>query len=188
MYECALILAGGKSSRMGKDKALLPFGGALTMTHYLHKKLEPLFSHIYVSAKEDKFDGAFALLYDRYEETSPLVAIVSALESLPYERIFIVSVDTPGIDRDIVDRLYKAHRNDDDAVIAATGETTHPLCAVYTPRLLPAAKAALQKGDHTLHRLLQTCRIRTVAFDPDDARFANLNRPEEYEAACKRFM
>jgi len=187
MYEYGIILAGGKSSRMGRDKALLPFGGAPSMTHYLYASLAPLFQHLFVAAKEDKFDGDFPIILDKKPLPSPLVALVSAFDTLPAERLFVVSVDTPFVDASVVRTLYDAANKDTDAVIAATGARRHPLCGVYARSCLPEAHNALAENRHKLHDLLTKLQTRTVPFAADDPRFANLNRPEEYEAALARF-
>ena len=91
-----VILAGGKSSRMGQDKSLLPFRGFPTLTHYQVARLAPLFSALHVSTKTDKFDGAFSLIQDNTQETfSPMVALASLLEHFSDTYVFCLSVDTP---------------------------------------------------------------------------------------------
>ena len=190
VYECGVILAGGKSTRMGKDKALLPFGDAPTLTHYLYERLSPLFSHLYVSAKRDKFGGAFPMIYDRDATTySPLNALVTILETLPFERIFIVSVDTPLIDRSIIDRLYEHDASDYEALVASLQGKRQPLCAVYQRTALPKMREQLQADRHTLRALLDRLVVCDVHFDDHDIdRFANLNRPEEYDRALMRLL
>jgi len=182
-YECGVILAGGKSRRMGRDKALLPFGDAPTLTHYLYERLSPLFSHLYVSAKSDKFGGAFPMIYDRDATTfSPLNALTTILETLPFERIFIVSVDTPLIDRSIINRLYEHDTPDYQALVASIQDKRQPLCALYKRTALPKMRDQLQSNHHTLRALLDRLRVCDVTFDASYAeRFINLNRPEEYD-------
>jgi len=67
----AVIFAGGKSSRMGSDKALLPFGGYGSLSEFQYHKLSRTFKKVYLSAKEDKFDFAMEDIHDRYEESTP---------------------------------------------------------------------------------------------------------------------
>ncbi|MCF6173461.1 MAG: NTP transferase domain-containing protein [Campylobacteraceae bacterium] len=63
---CAVVLAGGKSSRMGRDKALLQFGWYDTLVEYQYRKLEAIFDKVYISSKEDKFDFDVDIIYDKY--------------------------------------------------------------------------------------------------------------------------
>jgi molybdopterin-guanine dinucleotide biosynthesis protein A len=182
MDRYGVIVAGGKSSRMGKDKALLPLGDAPSMTHYLHSRLAPYFTKLYVSAKEDKFGGDFPLVIDRYAVASPLVALVSVFETLPHETIFFVSVDTPLINRDIVEKLYDAYEEGLDAVVADIEGKMQPLCALYSRSVLPTAKKLIEADRHTMRAFAKSLNIRRVSFEGDEAeRFVNLNRPDEYE-------
>jgi molybdopterin-guanine dinucleotide biosynthesis protein A len=187
MDRYGVIVAGGKSSRMGKDKALLPFGDAPTMTHYLYFNLAPFFTKLYVSAKEDKFGGDFPLVLDKYEIASPLVALVSIFKTLPHELIFFVSVDTPLIDTAIVEKLYEAYEEGLDAVVATVEGKSQPLCALYNRSVLPAAETLLQADRHTMRAFLKTLDIAYVPFEAKEARrFVNLNEPETYRTVHER--
>jgi len=68
----AVIFAGGKSSRMGKDKASLPFGSYDTLAEYQYQRLKKIFSDIYIGSKTDKFDFNAPLILDRYSVSSPM--------------------------------------------------------------------------------------------------------------------
>jgi len=68
----AIIFAGGKSSRMGRDKALLPFGGYQSLAQYQYNKLKTIFKDVYISTKKNKFDFEANLIYDTYQINSPL--------------------------------------------------------------------------------------------------------------------
>ena len=78
----AVIFAGGKSSRMGEDKALLPFANYPTLTEFQQDKLSTLFDEVYISAKENKFDFDCKVIQDNDKENSPLVGLISVFESL----------------------------------------------------------------------------------------------------------
>jgi len=181
----AVIFAGGKSSRMGKDKALLPFGGASSLSAFQYQRLGRWFPKVYIATKERKFDFDAPLIFDAYEGASPLVALVSAFEALPQEEmLFVLSVDAPFITKEIIASLIEKMQKNPryDVVAAATQEGVEPLCAIYRRTILPHAKEALAKDRHRMTALLASVSSETVAFE-NEKLFLNLNRPHEYKAA-----
>ncbi len=182
-----VIFAGGKSSRMGRDKSLLPFGKYPTLTQYQYERLKKLFAHVYISAKElGKFDFSADVIPDiatngTYAPTAGFAAI---LEQLKDERVFVLSVDTPFVDADIIARLLEADHTDLDAVIARTPTGSHPMCGIYHKSLLPSFQKMLKDDNHRLGMLLKNSRTTFIEFS-DEAKFSNLNHPHEYEAALK---
>jgi len=178
-----VIFAGGKSSRMGQDKALLPFGGLNSLSEYQHKRLSKLFKKVYLSAKENKFDFDANVIEDKYKDSSPLVGIVSIFETLKVDKVFILSVDAPFVNQEVIDTLMKAN-NRFDAVIAKSKSGLQPLCGVYKRSVLPVAQVHLKEGNHRLNNLLKKVETQFVPFK-DDALFLNLNHPNEYEEAVK---
>ena len=182
----AVIFAGGKSSRMGKDKALLPFANYPTLTEFQQDKLSTLFDEVYVSAKENKFDFDCRVIQDNYKENSPLVGLISIFESLKAEEIFILSVDAPFVSKETIEKLLEHNARRFDVIVAQSPNGVQPLCGLYKRSILPLAYAQLEKENHRLGDLLRLAHTLFVAFD-EDAPFTNLNRPEEYQQALKRF-
>jgi len=180
----ALLLAGGKSSRMGEDKALLPFGGYGSLAEYQYRRLEGFFDQVYIATKEEKFDFNPRLIMDRYPQSSPLVALVSAFELLSVEELFVVSVDAPFVDRVLIHRLYGEAQEGDDVIVARSLHGREPLCGIYRSSILPVAKEHLLRGDHRLGHLLDAVACREV-FCEDSKKFWNLNYPEEYAKAYR---
>lgn len=180
-----VIFAGGKSSRMGRNKALLPFGDAPTLAEFQFNRLSPLFESAYLSVKSpDLFPQHFPMIADEPTEKSyaPTAGFVAAFRTLTAERLFVLSVDTPFVGPGIVSRLLEADTPHVDAVIARTGSGIHPLCGIYHRRLLPRFEAMAASGEHKLGKLLHNSNTVFVDFD-NESDFANLNYPEEYEAA-----
>ncbi len=182
----AVIFSGGKSSRMGKDKALLPFASYPTLSEFQYNKLSSLFDKVYISAKANKFDFDTPVIMDRYEESSPLVGMVSVFETLAAEELFILSVDAPFVNEEVIEELL-SHEKGFDAVIAKTISGIQPLCGVYRRSILPLAQKQLKEGNHRLNDLLQEADTQFVSFE-DDTPFINLNYPHEYESAVKSLI
>ena len=184
-YSTAVILAGGKSSRMQRDKALLPFGEANSLAEFQYRRLSKIFSKVYISSKENKFDFDVQVVEDRYESSSPLVALVSIFESLEeVEEVFLLSVDAPFVSESVINKLYMNNRSV-DVVVAQSTNGLEPLCAIYHRRCLVEAKRALEANNHRLQTLFETLNVKKVKIE-DESIFMNLNYPSEYEMAQKR--
>lgn len=182
----AIIFAGGKSSRMEKDKALLPFGSYTTLAEFQHARLSILFQKVYISAKTNKFHFACNVLTDTREESSPLVGIISIFEKLNVEEIFILSVDAPFVQEDTIKKILAHIQSSYDAIVAKSPGGIQPLCGYYRRSILPLALKQLEKNNHRLHDLLNLASTLLVPFDEDET-FTNLNYPKEYQEALKRF-
>ena len=178
-----VILAGGKSSRMGQDKSLLPFSKYPTLTHYQVARLKPLFKSLHVSTKEDKFDGKFALILDKDDGVfSPMVALASILENFKDSYVFCLSVDAPLVKEEQIKLLWEvAQKTPNSAIIPRDSNSKHPLCGFYHSCLAPIARELAHEDNHKLGFLLQKCGATYVDFK-DPTPFTNLNHPHEYEA------
>ena len=181
----AVLFAGGTSSRMQKDKALLPFGAYSTLSEYQYVKLDTLFEDIYLCAKTNKFPFSCKVIEDKQPQSAPLVGIVSVLEALGVEEVFILSVDAPFVSGENIETILAAAQSTYDAIIAQSPSGIQPLCGVYRKSILPLAYKCLEEGNYRLHDLLRAANTRFVSFD-DDTPFTNLNHPHEYEEALKR--
>jgi molybdopterin-guanine dinucleotide biosynthesis protein A len=185
MYEIdAVILAGGRSRRMGRDKALLPFGGSATLAEYQYRRLRPLFHRVWLSAKEAKFPFDAPLIPDEHPESSPMVALASILRQAPGEGIFLLGVDMPFVSEELIRKILdEAARHPESPLVAVTSPRgVEPLCALYRRDLLPIVEKQLEAGNHRLRSLPEMTEARFVdAEDPEE--LANLNHPEEYARA-----
>jgi molybdopterin-guanine dinucleotide biosynthesis protein A len=182
----AVIFAGGKSSRMGEDKALLPFGKYNSLAEFQQHKLSTLFEKVYISAKEDKFDFDCMVIEDNYTESSPLLGIISIFETLVVEEAFILSVDAPFVDKETIQRILEHNQTFLDVIVAQSPSGVQPLCGLYKRSILPLAYLQLEKGNHRLGDLLRLANTLFVKFD-EDTPFTNLNHPEEYQKALRTF-
>ena len=184
----AVIFAGGKSSRMGKDKALLPFGTYTSLSAYQYHKLSQLFKSVYLSAKEHKFDFPCKVIEDKHQVYSPLAGFSTLFEVLKEtDALFVLSVDAPLVGEEIIKKLmtiYTQHPSY-DAIIAQSPQGIQPLCGIYTRGILPRIQHALEKNQHKLTALLQESHTLYVSFK-EELPFANLNTPTEYQDIAKK--
>lgn len=183
-----ILFAGGKSSRMGQDKSLLPFGGYSSLAQFQYNRLSKLFSTVYISAKSrEKFDFNPDVIEDpAHCDFAPTAGFVAAFEAISQQRIFVLSVDAPFVEDEIIKTLIDADKPHYDAVIAKTPLGTHPMVGIYHRSLLCELKRMLIEGDHRLGKLLSFAKTHYVEFSHEDP-FLNLNHPSEYEKAISRY-
>ncbi len=182
-----IIFAGGRSSRMGKDKSLLPFGGFPTLAEFQYRRLKPYFQSIYLSAKNNKFSFEAPLILDdpKQKTHAPTIGLVQVFEELKTDNVFIISVDTPFVGIEHISRLVEACKGPDyDAIVAHSPKGCHPLCGVYCRSILPALHKAVHEGNHRLSGILEKSKTLAIQF-PDDEPFFNINRPDDYTSALK---
>ena len=183
-----VVFAGGKSSRMGQNKAFLPFGNYDSLTKYQVQRLEKLFDKVYISAKEKStFSGiSTSVIEDTlYPDISaPTTGFINIFKQLRAEdSFFILSVDTPFVNEALISKLIsKANARQYDAIIARTPSGIHPLCGVYTRNLEEPIKEMIENEEYKLSRLLQKAKVYYVDVE-DEHILSNLNTPQQYQKA-----
>ena len=178
----AVIFAGGKSSRMGRDKALLPLHGYPSMAALQYQKLLPLFETVYLSSKEEKFDFEAPVVKDLYPESSPMVALASLFRQLEEEALFVLSVDMPLIGTEEISALlttYEKQKQTTDILIAESPRGVEPLCGIYHRRILPRITALLDEERHRMRDLHHAVSTERLFFSSAE-HFSNVNTPSEY--------
>jgi molybdopterin-guanine dinucleotide biosynthesis protein A len=181
-----VIFAGGKSSRMKRDKSLLPFAQYSTLTEYQYSRLSQLFSHVYISCKsKNKFNFQANFIEDVEDDYAPTSGFIASLQTLQSEKIFVISVDTPFISQSEIANILEHDDDTLDATIARLNGKIQPLCGVYHQSLKEKFLQMSKKSEHKLGFLLQKVKTNYVDFS-DEENFLNLNHPHEYEIALQR--
>ena len=177
----AAILAGGKSSRMGRDKSLVPVSGS-PLIHHIYEQLLARFDDLLISTNEPEkyaFLGARTVA-DRFPGKGPLMGIVSAVEAARHERVFVTACDIPVIDLDTVARMLVL-AEDFDCVIPMSSVGHEPLFAVYRKSAVPAMRDVLEAGERRISAVFP--RVRTRFYDLGRAPwYRNLNTQEDFAA------
>ena len=182
-----VIFAGGKSSRMGEDKSLLPFSSFDTLTEYQLFRLSKIFKTVYISTKDkSKFDFDAVFIEDiKTDDTfAPTAGFVAIFEQIKDERFFALSVDSPFISEAEINKLLEADSDELDAVIAKTDFGSHPMCGIYHRSLQAAFSDMLKNDNHKLGFLLKNSKTKYIHFK-DEKPFLNLNHPHEYKEALE---
>jgi molybdopterin-guanine dinucleotide biosynthesis protein A len=187
-----IILAGGRSSRMGRPKALLPFGGEPLIVHTA-RQLRPLFDEIVIvaAAGQELPPLPAKVVYDEVAYQGPVGGIYYGLRAASGELAFVTSCDSAFPSMALIEHLLTP--STDDIVVPRWDDRFQPLFAVYRRTVLPHVEAQLANGDLRPVQLFDKVRTRVVEeeeirrYDPDGASFFNMNTPEDYEAALARW-
>jgi molybdenum cofactor guanylyltransferase len=176
-----VILSGGKSSRMGEDKALLPFGECSTLTQYQYNKLSKIFDNVYISSKIDKFkflEDKNKIIFDIAKISSPMIALKSIFKKLNNDKIFIITVDTPLLLESTITELIN-DSNNYDITIAKSIDKTHNLCGIFTRNTYTKISQYIDQDMHKINFLVKSSNTNYKLFD-DKNQFININTPSEY--------
>jgi molybdopterin-guanine dinucleotide biosynthesis protein A/molybdopterin converting factor small subunit len=189
----AVILTGGKSSRMGRPKALLPFNGEPLIVHIV-RALQHLFPDIVVvAAPEQELPQLPAtLVRDEVPFQGPVGGIYYGLKAAGGEYCFVTSCDVAFLNFSLISNLI-SQISDYDVVVPYWESRFQPLHAVYRRSVLPLLKEQLERGE--LRPIFLYDRVRTYKvgeeelrrFDPEGLSFLNMNTPEDYQSALKRW-
>jgi molybdopterin-guanine dinucleotide biosynthesis protein A len=183
-----LVLGGGKSTRMGRDKASLAYHGKPQIV-YAWELLQGLGIEAFVSCRADQADAenfrGLPQIHDRFLGFGPMGGILSALLSRRDAAFLVLACDLPHLDAETLSALIAA-RDPSKIATAYLGHENlpEPLCAIYEPSAYSALLGFVGQGLHCPRKSLIRSDIRTVAPAHEHA-LANVNRPEEYEEAVK---
>lgn len=182
-----LVLAGGRSARMGRDKATLDYHGR-PQIDVCFDLLSACCARVFLSNRADQEDAPghrhLPQLHDREPGLGPMGGLLAALEAHPDEAWLVVACDLPFLRREVLDDLL-ARR--DPARAATAFRSRHdglpePLCAVYEPAMGPRLRDLVQQGITCPRKAL--IRSDTLLLNlPDPRALDNINRPDELEAA-----
>lgn len=182
-----LLLAGGKNRRMqGRRKADLEVGQGTILDHLMEVFASASLPHMYLSVADSKSwpGDSCPLIEDEIPGQGPLGGIVSAFHAVPEKECFFVcATDMPGVNVSAVIRLCGLWEGEkwDCPVVAETSRHIHPLFGIYPRKILSAAEKMLAEGDRRMMHLLKETGAQKVFFE-DEAVFANINTPAQYDA------
>ena len=173
-----LILAGGYSSRMGKEKTELPFRGKTLLEHQIQKLRSLGLSKVYVCGYEKPVMGA-TLIPDIYPHRGPLSGIHAGLHAVETLAALVLAVDIPLVPEDFLRELIAFHEK--GITIATLEGKREPLLGVYDASLSPLCEELLFGEDRSVRSLLSKVSLHCLPYEGDPALLMNCNKPEDYE-------
>ena len=182
------LLAGGRSSRMGTDKALLDFGG-ITLIERALTVLRAACPAVTIVCEDARFSAYATVVEDVYSGCGPLAGIHAALLHSSAELNLVLAVDMPYVSESLLRFLFAtAEQSDAVVTVPHTGRGFQPLCAVYRRPFAAAAEQALRAGQNKVDALFSKISTRMVeaseleAAGFSDRVFVNLNTPADLRA------
>jgi len=191
----AIVLAGGRSSRMGRPKAALDFGGVSILTRIV-SELKRRFAEVVVVAAPESEDSlqidipAIKVVRDETAYQGPLDALRRGLDAVTNEIAFACSCDLPLLDSDVAAEIV-AMLGDFDAAIPNVGEKLQPLHAAYRKRCGSALAALSMRGERRLIAIADAVNTRRISqndllvLDPQLHSVFNVNTLDDYQRALK---
>lgn len=178
-----VILAGGKSSRMGSAKEFLSVNGRPMLDNVLDV-LNPLFCEIFVVTNDKKrFPNLkrAEVVEDLVRGRGPLGGIYTGLRVISSEKAFFVACDMPFLHNALIRKLLDyARQSDYDCVIPRYADRIQPLHAVYSRRITQIIEDSLKGEDLSIMQLIQRCKCKYIDADKEEASsFFNINTPQD---------
>lgn len=184
-----VVVAGGRSRRMGTDKALLPLDG-VTLAERAAGRLAPICSRVLVADRGRSTVAGFESVPDGAGE-GPAAGLLGAARKAPGRPLLVLGCDLPAVPSKLLAHLAElAEERGADLALPRSRRGLEPLAGYYGPRALASLGRQVAAGHYALRRLLEDPALTVVllegdalaAFGPTEVLFSNLNTPEELEA------
>ncbi len=197
MTDCelyGLVLAGGFSKRMNRDKANLiyPFHGK-PQWEVTAECIRPFCKEVFLSIREGQHldglgEGSSETLVDHGLSQGPFSGFLSAMERVPGQALLVVACDLPLLDESIL-RTMIEHRGAADALAfrSSSDGLPEPLCALYEPAMLEVCRTATNDGARCPRKLLMQNASSVQLLElPVKEALDNANTPEDFDRLCRR--
>ncbi|MGA9799427.1 MAG: molybdenum cofactor guanylyltransferase [Terriglobales bacterium] len=186
------VLAGGKSSRMGQDKAFLELGGRTLLAQAL-EKVRAVTANTWIVGSAAKFAGFGPVVEDVFPACGPLGGIQAALTATSTDLNLVTAVDMPFLQLDFLNYLIaRARASNAVVVVPRAGGGLQPLCAIYRKKFVEVAQRSLRAGNNKVGSLF--AEVHTLVVEESELQqsgfaeemFRNLNTEPEWQEAKQK--
>lgn len=188
----AFVLAGGRSLRMGTDKALLPLGNENLLQRAL-RTVASVGPNPLIVGDSGRYSGYGEVVEDRVAGCGPLGGIHAALCMSRSDRNMVLSVDMPLMTAEFLHWLVRCSKGGEElAFVPQPSGRTQPLCAIYRSGMLAAVERAVASGKYRVDRVFTQVATRYLTDEEIHAAgfgediFDNVNTPKGYERLKRR--
>ncbi|HEX5460038.1 MAG TPA: NTP transferase domain-containing protein [Steroidobacteraceae bacterium] len=187
-----LVLAGGRSTRMQRDKAGLDYAGRNQLDRAV-ELITPLVERVFVSVRPDQtgdpLRARFAQIVDSGEVAGPVAGIIAAQSRYPDAAWLVLACDLPLLDRDTLQHLLRSRHSQKQATAYRSSHDglPEPLCAIYEPSSREALRAYIASGRDCPRKFLIGADA-ALLDQPEPGALDNVNTPKEYGSAIDRLL
>lgn len=177
----AIILAGGKSSRMGQDKASMILGGKTVIQHVIDN-LSTVFNEIFISGNHSNYPISKGIIKDVTTQKGPMGGIRSALEFCQ-EDIFVCSCDMPFVSSDLIKNILQK-KVENRINVVRFGEKIYPVLGIYPLTVLRELKETIENENLRMTSFLEQQNAHYIDYDEGfENQLLNINTPENFRNA-----
>ncbi len=182
MNYTGIILAGGKSSRMGEDKGLLLLNGVPMVQHLIHLFEELKIPTIIIANNSEYKQFNLPIFNDIVEEKGPAGGILTGLTHSPTEKNIIVSCDSPFVTKELILFLIKSHQ-ENQVTIPFYQNRIHPLIGIYEKSARRIIQSCIERKQLKIRFILEELNTRQIEIPEHIAQngksLTNINTKEE---------
>ena len=179
MRKAILLLTGGTSKRMGKDKAFLTIKNESFLNQWKDCDVRYLSDNILNKHHIEGYD----LILDEYNDIGPINGIVSCFHQTDVDTLFVVACDMPYMTKDVMNVLYDCLESY-DGIFLKDKDHLYSLGGVYTRKMLPIMEQQIVDKQYSLYQIIRKCNVRIIdvdTMDIDKNTLMNINTIEEYK-------
>ncbi len=183
-----IILAGGKSSRMGTDKGFLKLNGKLFIEHII-EVLTPLVSEIIIVSNDLNYDNfKVKRVNDLIEDAGPLAGIYSGLSASKTKKNLVLSCDIPLINSEILNLLVNQIDDASEIIQIESNGKTMPLIALYNKDCESVFNSLLGQGERRLRFAVNQCKVKNIELNTEQKIYvSNVNTPKQLKEITNEY-
>ncbi len=179
----AILLAGGNSTRMGTNKALLQLDNTLMYEKVLGE-IEKITPHIFISSNHELPLKKYPIIADTIKNKGPMSGIFSVLEKNSFNKYIVVCCDAPFIKKELIELLLTEHC--ETAVVPNWENKTYPFPGIYSSNLKNVLLKHIENNQLKMKYFLKTINAKEIVITSEAEWmskniFLNINTPEEYK-------
>lgn len=175
-----IILAGGRSTRMGTEKGLVLLDGKPFVAHIINA-LEGLVDEVIIVSENTAYDAfGHKRVADIIKESGPIAGIHSGLTNSGTQDNLVLSCDVPLVSKSLLQKLMDTNKKEDDVVQFRADGRTIPLIGLYKKRCLTSCIELLENGERRLQKLVSSLNAKTIEV-PEvlNEQVKNINTPDD---------
>jgi len=171
-----VVIAGGQSKRMGKDKVTIRFEGQTLLSHAV-KLLEKFTDTILVSSSNTEIETSHLIVSDEFTYIGPIAGIYASLKQAQTQKILVIPVDMPLLNDEIISFLINNIQDEAMINVFSTYNRTQMLVGIYDKALLSIVETQINNNQYKLRDLLQKSSVNIIDGTAFEELFVNANTP-----------